>query len=60
MEEIAATIARASGPSGANRDYVFALAAALRGAGPAAVASDPELFELEAHVAALAASGGGG
>ncbi len=60
LEEIAATIASASGPSGDNRDYVFALAAALRAAGPAAVASDPELFELEARVAALVVGGGGG
>ena len=59
LEEIAATIASASGPSGDNRDYVFALAAALRAAGPAAVASDPELFALEARVAALVADGGG-
>jgi cation transport protein ChaC len=43
MTEVAAHIARSSGPSGSNRDYVLALAAALRELGD----SDPHVQELE-------------
>ena len=44
MPELAAHIARSSGPSGSNRDYVLALAAALRELDD----SDPHVQELEA------------
>ena len=44
MPELAAHIAASSGPSGSNRDYVLALAAALRELNDA----DPHVLELEA------------
>jgi cation transport regulator ChaC len=44
LPEIAAQIARSSGPSGSNRDYVIELARALRALGCA----DDHVFELEA------------
>ena len=50
--EIARQIAAAAGPSGRNRDYLTDLAAALRALGQ----EDPHVFEIERHLAALAAS----
>lgn len=46
---IARDVARSAGPSGANSDYVFRLAAALRELG----ARDPHVFAVEAHLRAL-------
>jgi hypothetical protein len=43
VEEVAAQIARCSGPSGPNSDYLFRLAKAMRGMG----VEDEELFLLE-------------
>lgn len=48
MREMAAQIARASGPSGPNADYLLRLAEALRHLGD----SDPHVFELERLVRA--------
>jgi cation transport regulator ChaC len=48
LGEIAAQIAGAHGPSGANREYVLRLADALRALG----ADDPHVFELEAELLA--------
>jgi cation transport regulator ChaC len=50
-QEIARQIAAAAGPSGRNRDYLTDLAAALRRLGE----EDPHVFEIERHLAALAA-----
>lgn len=50
LDAIARQIAGATGPSGANADYVFELAAALRGMQVA----DPHVFELEAALRRLA------
>jgi cation transport protein ChaC len=44
--DIARQIASAKGPSGANRDYVVALAASLRDLG----LHDPHVFEVERHL----------
>jgi cation transport regulator ChaC len=44
--KIAAQIARASGPSGRNIDYLFALANALRELG----ADDPHVFKVESYL----------
>jgi len=44
IEAIARQVAAAAGPSGANRDYVLALARALRELG----ADDPHVFAVEA------------
>lgn len=49
-KEMAAQIARASGPSGANADYLLRLAEALRRLGD----NDPHVFELERLVRAEA------
>ncbi|MBS3742848.1 MAG: gamma-glutamylcyclotransferase [Wenzhouxiangellaceae bacterium] len=51
LDEVAAHIAGARGPSGANRDYLFDLADALRRIGDA----DDHVAELERRVRALAA-----
>ncbi|PHV06766.1 gamma-glutamylcyclotransferase [Janthinobacterium sp. BJB412] len=48
--EIARQIAQSSGPSGPNSDYLNHLAAALRELGK----SDPHVFAIEQHLAALA------
>ncbi|KAJ2718582.1 hypothetical protein GGI07_005688 [Coemansia sp. Benny D115] len=48
IEQTAAVIARAEGPSGTNREYLFKLCAALREKLPAAV--DPYLMQLEQRV----------
>jgi cation transport regulator ChaC len=56
--EIARHIAAAEGPSGANRDYLLHLAAALRELGD----DDPHVFAIERHLLELEAapaSGGG-
>lgn len=50
VREMAAQIARASGPSGANADYLLALAEALRALGD----PDHHVFELERLVRAAA------
>ena len=47
--DIATQIATAHGPSGSNRDYVYALAAALRSLG----AHDAHVFAIEQHLHAL-------
>jgi len=52
LDEIAAHIAEARGPSGANRDYLFGLAEALRNIGDA----DEHVAELERRVRALGAA----
>lgn len=49
--EIARHIAHSHGPSGANRDYLLQLAAALR----AMQRDDPHVFEIERQLAAIAA-----
>ena len=46
---IATQIAASSGPSGPNRDYLLALAQALRAMGKA----DPHVFAIERHLGAL-------
>ncbi|HZX70862.1 MAG TPA: gamma-glutamylcyclotransferase [Rhodanobacter sp.] len=51
--EIARHIAASSGPSGANRDYLLQLAAALRELD----ADDPHVFDIERHLVALAGGG---
>lgn len=48
LAEMAAQIARSSGPSGANRDYVIELARALRALG----CTDDHVFELETWLVA--------
>lgn len=48
-EQLAAQIAKAEGPSGPNFEYVYKLAAVMRGMG----AHDAELFELESRVRVL-------
>lgn len=49
VEELAATVASAEGPSGLNREYLFELAAALRRLGK----PDEHVFALEAAVRRL-------
>jgi len=49
--DIARQIAAASGPSGANPEYVFELARSLRGMG----AEDAHVFQIEAEVSRLLA-----
>ena len=49
LHELAEIIARSSGPSGANKDYLYELANALRSIG----AHDPHIYELDALVRAL-------
>ncbi|MEO6968668.1 MAG: gamma-glutamylcyclotransferase [Rhodanobacteraceae bacterium] len=51
-QEIAAQIARSSGPSGPNRDYLLHLARALREIG----ADDPHVFAIERALLALPAA----
>jgi len=51
-QEIARHIARSAGPSGPNSDYLNHLAVALREMGK----SDPHVFEIERHLAALSTS----
>jgi len=46
LEEIAAQVSRAAGPSGRNRDYVIELARALRELG----IEDPHVFAIEARL----------
>ena len=53
LDAIAQQVAGAAGPSGANADYVFELAAALR----RMQVADPHVFELEAALRALAGDG---
>ncbi|KAJ1721501.1 hypothetical protein LPJ53_003988 [Coemansia erecta] len=54
LEDTAKVIARAEGPSGTNRDYLFHLCAALRHHHPQAL--DPYLAQLETLVKAIVAS----
>ena len=49
LDEMAAQIARCSGPSGSNSEYVFELARALRDLGY----SDPHVFEVESRVRSM-------
>jgi cation transport regulator ChaC len=56
LEQIAEQIAGARGPSGANREYVFELARALRGMGT----RDEHVFAVESALAALGGAGGRG
>ena len=49
LHELAEIIAQSSGPSGANKDYLYELADALRSIG----AHDPHIYELDALVRAL-------
>ena len=49
IEDIAATISRAVGPSGPNIDYLFNLADAIRGMGQ----DDSHVFQLEKEVRKL-------
>ena len=49
IEDIAATISRAVGPSGPNIDYLFNLADAIRGMGQ----DDSHVFQLEKEVKKL-------
>ncbi len=51
IEEIARQVASASGPSGANSDYVFELARSLRGMG----AADSHVFAVETELTRLLA-----
>ncbi len=55
LDAIARQVAGAAGPSGANADYVFELAAALR----RMQVADPHVFELEAALRGLAGEGRG-
>ncbi len=55
LDAIARQVAGAAGPSGANADYVFELAAALR----RMQVADPHVFELEAALRGLAGDGRG-
>lgn len=52
LDAIARQVARSSGPSGHNAEYVLELARALRAMG----ADDPHIYDLAARVAALAAA----
>ena len=54
MEAMARQIASSIGPSGANSEYLFRLAAALRRLKPDLTAVDAHLFQLEALVAEMA------
>lgn len=56
LEEIAAQVRHARGPSGANPEYVLRLAEALRALG----AEDPHVFALEALLRADGAGAGSG